>query len=65
MTCASFTIPTPRPDGGPKIFLNGDGTITCSYDRPRMAMDAKPRHARDQSTQHPATPQTRTPSANW
>jgi hypothetical protein len=61
MPRASFTVPTPRPDGGPKIYLNGDGTITCSYDVPKrkLAHDAQPRtrpvrYGRDQQTQNPA-----------
>jgi hypothetical protein len=44
----SFTCPTPRPryGDGPKIWLNKDNTMTCSYDVPKqrviMAQDQAP-----------------------
>ena len=30
----------PKPGDGTKIFANRDGSLTCSWDNPRMAMDA-------------------------
>jgi hypothetical protein len=44
----SFTCPTPRPryDDGPKIWLNKENTMECSYDVPKkrviMAQDQAP-----------------------
>jgi hypothetical protein len=36
---SGFTIPLPKPGDGTKIFMNHDGSMTCSWDN-RMAMDA-------------------------
>ena len=35
-----FRIPMPKPGDGTKIVCHSDGTMTCSWDRPRMALDA-------------------------
>jgi hypothetical protein len=44
MSRVTFTTAVPKPGAGPRIFLTGDGRLTCSYDPPRrMAMDAMPR----------------------
>ena len=37
---SGFTIPMPKPGDGTKIFVNPDGSLSCSWDKPRMAMDA-------------------------
>jgi hypothetical protein len=39
---SGFSVPMPKPGDGTRIYLNHDGTITCSWDN-RMAMDAMPR----------------------
>ena len=35
-----FTIPMPKPGDGTKLIANPDGSLTCSWDKPLMAMDA-------------------------
>jgi hypothetical protein len=35
---SGFTIPVPKPGDGTKIFMNHDGSMTCSWDN-RMALD--------------------------
>ena len=44
MTRISHTVPVPRPGDGARILLNGDGTLTYSFDPPdrRLALDSKP-----------------------